>query len=260
MKYNVVLYNEIMNDQEIKEVLNGLTARRDELQAQMSDARHMRAKLRIDNIDKYREFIQKIGELSFVFGAALVPVIIVSGSDKVSNINFVLLGVGLYLLNGLISLWLSKTILERSVDSAPFVGLEEEVHTYPVINAHNKLLFDLKSEDFQEQYRKSSLGFIEWAQGAGEEKKKPKVSLWLDALITSFVFASLLVAKSVWTFGEIAYWITFVVIFLFMIMLMVTGYIKARQNQITLQAKNDELARVKKDYQDWHDKTILGKK
>lgn len=250
-----------MNKEETSEVLEALASKRDQLEQHMVRAREMRSKLRLDNIDKYKDFLQKIGELSFVIGSAIVPIIIVSGADKVSNLGFVLTGVGLYLLNGFLSLWLAKSVLERSVDDAPFVGLEEEIHTYPIIHAHNKLLFDLNNKDYQEEYRKTSLELIEWAQVTGDEQrgKKIKVTIWLDALLAVFVVASLLVAKTVWSSSDKLYWTAFALVFLIMTVITAVGYVRARQNQTTLKSKSEELAKIKRDYQDWHNKNILGK-
>lgn len=250
-----------MNDEETKDVLKSLETSRNGLQKQLSDARNMRANLQLSNIDKYREFIQKMGELSFIIGAAIVPVVIVRGSDKVSNLGFVLAGVGLYLLNGVLSLWHVKSVLERNADDIPFIGLNEEINTYPIINAQNKLLFDIRNNNYQKEYKDANLNCIKYAQEPENDKTKPdsKISFWIDILLTIFVIASLLVAKAVWIFSDLAYEITFATVILLMILLGLISYIKTLQNQMNLKLKQNELAHIKKDYQDWHNKTIFKK-
>jgi hypothetical protein len=246
-----------MDKKEQEEVKTGLATRRDELQKTMSEARHQRATLQLANIDKYRDFLQKLGELSFVFGAAIVPLIIVSNPDKVNHLGFVVVGVGLYLINGLLALWRSKQILERNADDAPYIGLEEELYTYPIINVHNKLILELENKDFQEEYVKTNLEFLNWATQDTPESQ-PKVSLWLDGLLINFVIASLFIVKAAWIYPTKLYWVVFFVIAASMVGLTVYGYIKSKQSQTRLETKRKKLAAIKSDYQKWHNKTILG--
>lgn len=247
-----------MDEAESKKALE---AKRDELQKIMSEARKQRADLRLENIDKYVVFLQKLGELSLLFGAAIVPLIIVGHSDtnKVQHLDFVIIGVGLYLLNGLVSLWRSKHIFERNADDAPYVGLDEEIHTYPIINAHNKLLFELYNKDYQEEYRQASINFLEWAHN-GTTLPKPRVSVLLDVLLINFVIASLLVVRAAWPYPVSIYWWSFGVISLFVVALTVISYIKSWQSQVILENKRKTLADIKAKYQEWHNKTILSNK
>lgn len=246
-----------MNEAEKKEVSEGLTDARNNLQAGMSKARDMRVDLQLANIDKHREFLQKVGELSFTFGAAIIPLIIVTNANKnIKSIVYVFVGVALYLLNGLLAFWKSKAIMERNADDAPYVGLDEEIHTYPVIHAHNKLLFDLENKEYQEEYRQASLATLEWAPTA-LPTKKPKVSVWLDVLLIDFVVASLLIVRAVWPYSNLLYWIVFAAVVVFMAALTVVSYVKSWQSQVLLQAKREKLAEIKAEYQRWHNSTIL---
>ncbi len=245
-----------MDKEEEKEVKTGLAAKRDELQKTMSQARHQKANLQLANIDKYRDFLQKLGELSFVFGAAIVPLIIVSNPDKVNHLEFVV-GAGLYLLNGLLALWRSKQILERNADDAPYIGLDEEIHTYPVINAHNKLLLEHENKNYQKEYVKASLDFLNWATN-DTPQSQPRISLWLDALLINFVIASLFIVRAAWPYSSKLYWAVFAVIAICMVTLTIVSYIKSWQSQKRLIAKRKDLADIKFEYQKWHNKTILG--
>lgn len=249
-----------MTEAEKKEVLQGLTDKRDDLQAMMHEARGMRVGLQLGNIDKHRDFLQKIGELSFTFGAAIIPLVIVTNANKkIKFIAYVFIGVAVYLLNGLLALWKSKQIMERNADDAPYVGLDEEINTYPVINAHNKLLFDLENETYLEEFRQTSTQFLEWAPTA-LATKKPKVSVWLDLLLINFVLASLFIVRAVWSYSALLYWGIFAAILVFMIALTVISYIKSWQSQVLLQTKREKLATIKADYQQWHNSTVLKNK
>lgn len=248
-----------MTEDEAKEVKTGLQAKRDELQQAMHEARDARVKLQLGNMDKHRDFLQKIGELSFVLGAAIAPVILAThASEKVDHLGFVIAGAALYLLNGLLALWRSKEMLERNADDAPFVGLNEEIHTYPLIHAHNKLLFDLDDETYREEYRKTSLEAVDGLNSLQPDQTRPKVSLWLDALLANFVLASLLIARAVWPqHATWVYWLIFGVALTTIAVLTVIGYMRAWKSQLLLQTKREKLAAIKAEYQEWHNTNIL---
>lgn len=246
-----------MTSEEKKQVLQGLAHSRDVLQETMRKAREQRVTLQLGNIDKCRDFLQKLGELSFAFGAAIIPLIIVThAGDKIRSLPYVLIGVALYLLNGLLALWKSKLILERNADDAPHVGLEEEIYTYPVIHAHNKLLFDLENMEYLEEYRSTSLAVVEWAPTA-TKGEKPRISLWSDLLLINFVVASILIIKAVWAYSTLAYWIIFAVAVLLMVVLTIISYMRAWKNQLQLKSKREKLAAIKAEYQKWHNDHIL---
>lgn len=249
-------------ENENDKALNALKSTRDNLQKALDEAIKDRASFQLAARDRYREFTQKIGEISFLIGAALVPIVIASGPDKVSYLGFVLAGVGLYLLNGILALWHVKTMLERDSSDAPFIGLDSEIYTYPVIYAHNKLLFDLNDESYREEYKKVNLNFIEWARKneSSENRPRPKASYWMDVLLSGFVIASLLVARAVWMFGELAYWIVFIVVFLLISVLLRASSVKLHTNHKNLEEKQEKLARIRREYQVWHNETVFGKK
>lgn len=253
-------YNKlIMTSDEEKEVKQGLAEKRDELQRTMSEARGQRSALQLGNIEKYKDFLQKLGELSLTFGAAIIPLIIVTSTDKQINyLGFVIAGVALYLLNGLFALWRLKEVFERNAGDAPHVGLEEEIHTYPVIHAHNKLLWDLDDKAYQAEYFKASSDLLAWAPVA-LKNEKPKISIWLDVLIVNFVIASMLVVRAAWPYPAFIYWILFIVVLVLMIVLVAVGYAKAWKNEILLQTKREKLAEIKAEYQLWHNANILKK-
>lgn len=129
----------------------------------------------------------------------------------------------------------------------------------PVIYAHNKLIFNLSSESYKEEYQDTSLAFTKWVQGSRSDQKIGRVDVWLDILLVMFVFSSLFVARAVWVFGVQSYWITLGVVLLFMVIMALISYKKVLKNQKKLQEKRDKLAKIKGEYQSWHDETILKK-
>jgi hypothetical protein len=114
------------------EVIEKLAPERDKLQSQLNEIRDLRMKISLANRDKRREYLMKIGELSLIVGAAITPVIIVADSN-VQFQPFAIIGVGLYLLNGVLALWRCKTLLYQDAEDAPQVGLDQEIMLEPII-------------------------------------------------------------------------------------------------------------------------------
>jgi archaellum biogenesis protein FlaJ (TadC family) len=248
-----------MTSEEEKEIKEGLQASRDTLQATLSEARHMRAEIGISNRDKSREFLQRVGELSLTLGAAIIPLVLITHAGKdISHITFALAGVALYLVNGLVVLWKTKTLLEQDADDTPHIGLDEEIFTYPVINALNKLLYDLRDKNFQQEYKQAQQAAPRTvpSQTGNEETR---ASFIIDILLTNFVIASLLITRTVWPYSSSAYWLIFVVILLFIALLVWASYKRTAENQAKLRDKHKKLAEIKGAYQEWEQKIMGGK-
>lgn len=249
-----------MTAEEEKEIKSGLQETRDRLQATMSDARQQRAEIRLENRNKHREFLQRVGELSFTIGAAIIPLVLVTHASKdIKHIVFALAGVALYLLNGLVALWKTKTLLEQDADDAPHVGLDEEIFTYPVINALNKLLYDLQDKSYQQEYKEAQQA-VPRTEAPQAGKKKARASFITDVLLVDFVIASLLIARTVWPYGTTSYWWLFGVITAFILALVFRSYKRTMENQAKLHKKQEKLANIKGSYQEWEQKIMSGRK
>jgi len=247
-----------MTTDEKNDALSGLTKQRDNLLKIMDDARAKRTELRLSNRERYNDFLQKIGDVSFILGAAIVPLIIVShASHNIQHINYVLLGAVLYLLTGTLALWLKKKMIEQDADDAPFIGLEEEINAYPVIYALNKLLMDIENKKYIEEY-KDVTNIKSWNAEGGTEPKA-KISFWLDGLILSFVIASLLVVRAAWSHSNVVYWLIFSVIVLVLVGVGIIGYIRALNNQYKLQLKRGKLQSIRAEWQKWFDENVIGR-
>lgn len=246
-----------MTSDEKKEVLQGLTEQRDNLQQTMNEAHHTKAKLMLQNREKQAEFLQKLGELSFTFGAAIVPIIIIShSSNKVTHLPYVLVGVAIYILNGLVALWQLKAKLEKDADDTPFVGLDEQIMAYPVINSLNKLLLDVDNEDYQKEYWQAANNATKSDATDSTASTKPKANFLLDLVILDFVIASLFVIRAVWSYGTAWYWVAFSLTILFIIALTTLSYIRTIKNQFKLQTKKATLQKIRAGYQDWFNKKV----
>jgi uncharacterized membrane protein YqjE len=245
-----------MTDEQKREIAQSLTEQRDNLQQTASEARKMRAELRLKNRDKQIDFLQKLGELSFAFGGAIVPVIIISHTtDTVSHLPYVLVGVAIYILNGVVALWQVKARIEQDADDTPFVGLDEEILAYPVANALNKVISDLGNDDYKKEYWEA-VNKVTNQEASVDKTFKPKASFWLDIAILDFVVASLFVIRAVWQYGDVWYWLLFAVSVLLIIALIVVSYIRTIKNQFSLQMKREELQKIRNDYQTWLNSTI----
>jgi hypothetical protein len=248
-----------MTNDEEKELKDGLTSERNIYEKIMSEARGKRAELRLQNRDKHTDFLQKVGELSFTFGAAIIPLIFITHSaSNIKSLVYILIGVGIYLLNGVIALWKNKSVIEQDADDSPHVGLDEEINTYPIINSINKLLTDISSDDHKDEYVKSKKDFLEFAFSIKSDFKA-KATFWLDLVILNFVLASLVVGRALWPYNQIVYWIGFAAIILIMVGLITLSYIRTIRNQMNLHIKKERLAKIKADYQDWYNKTMLNR-
>ncbi len=247
-----------MTEDEKEKIQEGLQARRNELQRNLAEARKQRAELQLKDIDEYRFFLQKVGQLSLLLGAAIIPLVIVNNS-KVTFLDFVLLGTTLYLTIGILAFWRSKGIFEKNADYSPYIGLEEEIKIYPIVYAHNKLLSDIENKTYLEEFRSTSTALLAWNSTQAQENN-PKVSIWLDLLLLGFAIASLLIVRPLWPYGDIAYWIAFLIVILGITIFISIGYMRSWKNQVILIEKQKELGKIKSEYQKWHNDNILNPK
>lgn len=87
-----------------------LTQERDKIQAKLDEIRVLRMQLSLKTRDDRRAYLIKLGELSFVVGAAITPILIVS-NNNISFKAFAISGVAIYLAGGLLAMWECKTLI-----------------------------------------------------------------------------------------------------------------------------------------------------
>jgi hypothetical protein len=234
----------------------GLGNERDAQQANLDKAREMRTDLSLKTRDRYIDFLQKLGELSLTFGAAMIPLIIATNARKdIKTPTFALLGAAMYLMNGVLGIWLTKMKIEQDADDTPFIGLNEEIMTYPLIYAKNKLILEPNSVDFANEHIDAEWNITN--QPVMEARKK-RPSLWTDVLSFNFVVASILIAGTLWPYKMLWYWLGFVAVILVMLLLIKLDYKHAVTKQQELEEKRKKLAGIKSEFGEWRNNKMAG--
>ncbi|MDR0463306.1 MAG: hypothetical protein LBG64_03750 [Pseudomonadales bacterium] len=240
----MVKQNKATDYEQIDDLINQQTALYDALSKSMLT----RKDLMIDSLKRHRGLIQKIGELSFVFGAAVTPIIIVNGTDEINNLAFVLFGICLYLLNGILSIWHIKDMLEEDGKNAPLVGIDMEIIINQMINAVGKLISNPKNKTYYEEYKNANLNYIHYQKEIINRKKlKFAISCWTDILLANFVVASLFVVKTLWIFDTLYYWAIFVAILLIMLAATINSFIKIADGWKILRNKQNKLSSLEQE-------------
>ncbi|HSW77951.1 MAG TPA: hypothetical protein VLG36_04075 [Candidatus Chromulinivoraceae bacterium] len=238
------------------EVIEKLAPERDKLQDQLNEIRDLRMNISLASRDKRREYLMKVGELSLIVGAAITPVIIVADSD-VQFQSFAIIGVGLYLLNGVLALWRCKTLLYQDAEDAPQVGLDQEIMLEPIIHAYNKILLDPSSSTYQDEYKTASKGLLDKSKEIQAQKQKVTLDFWADTALYGFVLATLFVARTIWPFASIWYWQVLLSFALLVCILLLLGYRNSRKSRAALSQKHELLLSERTAYQEWHDKEVF---
>lgn len=240
------------------DVIEKLQPERDKMQLQLDEIRSMRMNISLANRDKRREFLMKIGEFSLLVGAAITPVIIAT-DGKVQFQEVAIIGVGMYLLNGILALWRCKTLLYQDAEDAPQVGLDQEVMLEPVIHAYNKLLYDPSSKTYQDEYTTASKALVDESQEIQAAKQKARLDFWADVVLYGFVLATLFVARTIWPFENVWYIETLLGFALLVCVLLLMGYRHAQKSRAALEKKHKRLQSERTRYQGWHNKEVFKK-
>jgi len=227
-----------------------LAKKRDSLQNTMNESRSMRAQIKLTVRGNYRDFVQKIGELSFLLGAAIIPLLLTRSNETASHINYLLIGVGIYLLNGIVALWWTKTHIETDGNDARLVSLDEQLSIYPLTNALNKLIHDPASKEYRSEYEQAKVATV--SVPIPTESNKP--SFTADLVLTAFIIASLLVIRSAWPYEVSIYWGSFAAILLITTASILASYIRALQSTSTVAIKQATIDIIKSEFHKWRDR------
>lgn len=242
----------MQNEEEIKEIKKELADELNSRNELLSSARDFHFDKLISFGRDYTNYVIKLGELSFLIGGAITPIVIVSG-NSVQYPKFVFSAIALYLFNGILAIWKSKDIIERQLDAfAPgnLHALEKKVQ--PLQFLANKIIFEFKDEDIKE-YMKQKRDFI---SNNAEEKVSTSINVLLDALVFIFVLASLLIVRAVWTFSITSYWHFFGIAISLIMAMIIAGAFRAKA-VAKLNAKNtEELNKMKLDFAKWREEKI----
>ena len=246
-----------LTDDQRSEITDFLVKERDSNQQVINEARHYHAERQANSGEQYLNFITKVAELSLLIGAAIGPVIIATRAD-IGQPIFVFLAVVIYLGNGVLAIWKAKDIVEKQLDSfAPETlhGFESDV--LPLNLAINKLIWKSDNRDYVDEYLEKKFSFLE--NNAESKIIKKPVNFWLDIFAANFVWASLLLLRTLWPFSPNSYWISFAVLTLVMLLLINASYIQARERVIKNQSNTEKLNALKREHVEWQKREVFRK-
>lgn len=241
------------------EVREQLSPIRDGLQRQLDEIRKLRMDIGLKSREALREYRMKLGELSFTVGAAIAPVLIVS-DNKVHYVKYAVIGVALYLLTGLTLFWRGRTMLYQDATDAPQVGLDQELALEPIIHAYNKVIFDAANKAYKNELVTAQKSMLRTQAKAQNEPIKSRADPSIELALTGFIYATLFVARTVWPFGNKAFWIVFWTITVLVPMIVFVLYIQGRRARSRVQSKKERINDGREKYQNWHNKHVLGDK
>ena len=243
------------NEEKKQEFLNYLNKELDSISKILNETRNFHFKNLNENQKQFLNFKIKLGELSLVVGAAIGPVIIASGKEILQPF-YVFAAIILYLANGILAIWKAKDTVEKQLDAySPSVLHKLESDVYPMEFAIDKLRFDLENQEYIDEFFKIRDRYVE--ENTELEIPERKVDMTLDMLSFNFVFASLLLIKTVWPFGSNFYWIFFAIIILIMFILIVRSYIQAKERAIQNEFNTKKLNELKRAHVEWQKKEVL---
>lgn len=238
---------------------NLISQERDGLQSQLDEIRELRMKLGLKSRDDRRAYLTKLGELSLLVGAAIIPVVVVAKNTNIPFKGFAIVGVFIYLLNGLLAFWRVKTLIYQDAEDSPQVGIDVEIQLQPLIHGYNKLIHDPSSEQYIEEYRAANLEFTKNLTPESSDKNISRIDPSADLVLYGFILATLLVVRVQWPFSNLLYWISMAMFGVGVIILLIIGYYKAKLARKDLENKRKLIAKSRDEYQKWQDREVLGK-
>jgi len=234
-----------------------LAQERDKTQAKLEEIRALRMQLNLKNRDDRRDLLMKLGELSFIVGAAVTPILIVSDSN-ISHKSFAVLGVAIYLTSGLLAMWRCKTLLYQDAEDSPKVGLDEEIQLQPIVHSYNKLISNPSSAEYAQEYKNASEQAIRSLTTSSDGTAKSRIDPTIDLVLYGFILATLLILRTQWPFNDVSYWISLALFGVIAIVLSLRGYYEAKLVRQSLEHKRSKVAEIRNNYQEWHDKEMFG--
>lgn len=235
-----------------------LSRESNKLQARLDEIRNLRMQLTLKSRDDRRAYLMKLGELSFIFGAAIVPILVVSNND-ISFKTFAVSGVAVYLISGLLAMWRCKTLIYQDAEDSPTVGVDAEIQLQPIIQSYNKLISNPSSSEYIKEYQDSSYQATQALTKTSNETAKSRIDPTIDLVLYGFIFATLLVLRTQWPFSEVFYWIGLAVFAVIAVVVSTRGYCEAKLARQALEHKREKIVESREKYQKWRDTEVLGK-
>lgn len=236
-----------MDKEKSEQFVARLVHEQEGLSQSLNEMRKERKDLKVKNIEERRGFIMKMGELSFIFGGAVIPLLRDFANGPTSVYLFT--AIGLFILNGLVALWKSKTILEQDAGDINCLGLEEEAE----VESYKLVLQKLINFPEEEAYVREWLTARESLVGSftNPEQKQGPISFLLDGFVAIFVFGSALLTRVIWPFQQDAFLWSLAALAVLMGFLIVCSYFFARESRLMLTAKSERLKKVNAERAEW---------
>jgi hypothetical protein len=239
-------------------VVDALSPERDKLQARVDEIRKLRMDIGLQSRASLVSYRMKLGELAFLVGAAVTPVVIAS-DGKVKHIEYALVGAALYLATGLLLFWHSRSLLYQDASDAPLIGLDIELDLEPLIHSYNKLLLEPSNASYKEEYIATTKRLTENALAAQGQQNKAPFDISIDLGLYGFMAATLFVARTVWPSDGAYFWIVFWTFIVIAIGVLGVNYVLGLRARSRLRNKRNKVISSREEYQEWHNKEVLDK-
>jgi len=246
-----------MDEQTKEKLIAYLEKERDAHQETMHLVRRENLDRTLEARKELRQHSTKLAELAFGFGTAIIPLFFLTDKLKGSEL-FVFISAGSFLASGFVGFFKEKSTVEVDSNSAPEIGLDLEIMTYPRINALNKLIYNPENEEYQKEYVKSGDEITE--RYLTPEKREERVDFRLDIQYFFALVGVLFLTRTVWPFAQKYFWfLTLIAVVLFLLSVYLS-YSSAKNKQKEVKGKINRLAEIRKEQIDWQEETIFNRK
>lgn len=237
-----------------KDLSEVFAGERDQHQAVIDEIRRGRSIARITAGKEFNQYLARIGELSFLLGASIVPITFFS-SYKPHRPTFVFTSVAVLLFNGTLQLFRQKHRLEREVDDSGNIAYESELAATKIKNVLNKLVWDPDNESYQEEYKTKSKEVI--AELTSQDEKPNKVSYWSDVNTGLFVLGAYLLAIEIWPWDRNSYYLSLTLITIVLLAITLISSLVSNKSIAKHKKVAGDLKAERDAYQDWHNENVL---
>ncbi|KKQ32020.1 MAG: hypothetical protein US49_C0020G0002 [candidate division TM6 bacterium GW2011_GWF2_37_49] len=220
----------------------------------LNDLRRERLDKTLSAIEKRDKFSIRIGELSLAIAAALTPILVIAG-QPISNKEYLIIGLLIYLVTGLVTIFNTKRCLEDELDTISSMGIDLERDVERINHITSKLIFDPDNSTYKQEYVKNTKEFIRNLTTI--KKRSDNINYYLDFITVGFLIATISCARAVWSFSEISYWITASLFLVGLIIVTIKSAFKAKERQLGKNYLQKELDKENNEYTDWYSKNVL---
>lgn len=246
--------NKKMSKNEKKVLLEGLEEERDTYQAILKEIREERSEKVLSTHKEFEQFTSHVGVLSFAIAAAITPVMIVA-DQEILNRGFLIAGLLIYLMVGLIALLNLKQSIERKINDYSSMGIDMEADIEKITNSINKLLWNPDGNEYRSEYLKTKKQFV---NNHGKVTAHiDKTNYLLDILVGGFIIATFISLKTVWPFDSYLYWCLGSAAILVIAIVVIRSSKQARISNDNRKKLSDRYQKIRDDFLEWQDKEVF---